>query len=93
MRYRAQRRRDIFRDMAIDLADEAQRKVQQIVILPSCSRHIGRQAEQRFAHLRRRTEGDEKSVHGRGSPCGQRFLHLMSRNVTVTQAASTRFNA
>jgi len=62
---RAKRGRDVFRPMAIDLADETQRQVELVVALPAGMRHAAHQAEQAFAHGARRADGDEETMHER----------------------------
>jgi hypothetical protein len=65
---------DILGDRPFDLADEAQRHMQLLFVLPACGRDALHYVEQALTDSGRRAEGDEKADHGlrqvnREPPC------------------------
>src|SRR3546814_11157266 len=62
---RAERRRDIFRLMMVDLADKAQCQVQLLVALPARTRNTVHRRAQDVADRTRRAQRDEQAVRGR----------------------------
>src|SRR5690348_11684023 len=55
---------EIFGNGALDLADEAQRQVQLLLLLPTELRAIVHRVDQQVTDLLRRANGDEQAVHG-----------------------------
>ncbi|KTE05669.1 hypothetical protein ATE71_17935 [Sphingopyxis sp. H115] len=62
----AERGGDILGAVPIDLADEAQRQVQLVVVLPACARNTVHRGGQQGANQARRTQRDEQAVGGHG---------------------------
>jgi len=63
---RAERRRDVLCHMAVDLADEPQRQMELLVILPARARDAVHRREQYVADRTRRAQRDEQAVRGHG---------------------------
>ena len=60
----AERNRDIFRHRPLDRADEAQRDMQLLVVLPARGGDALHYVEQALTDRRRGAEGDKKTDHG-----------------------------
>jgi len=68
---RAQRRGDVFGQVVVDLADEAQRQVKLLVALPARARNAVHRAQQERADGRWRSQRDKQAVRRHGMSIGR----------------------
>ena len=64
---RGERSDEVAAEARVDLAEERQRQVQLILVLPADPGIVVRRREQRLAHGRGRAKGDEQARHDAGS--------------------------